>query len=99
MEEVSEVKIPAFTPSDPSMWFTMLESTFEIAAPKPITTSRTKYNHCFVSLSSEIAMSAQNLIILPDKTDPYAQFKSEIISRCGENKTRELLVGEQLSDR
>ncbi|GFT48976.1 uncharacterized protein NPIL_196841 [Nephila pilipes] len=93
MEEVSEVKIPAFTPSDPSMWFTMLESTFEIAVPKPITTFRTKYNHCFVSLPSETAMSVRDIIISPEKTDPYAQLKSEIISRCGENKTQELLVG------
>ncbi|GFS76036.1 uncharacterized protein NPIL_303021 [Nephila pilipes] len=102
MEEVSAVQIPAFIPSTPSLWYTMLESIFELVVPKPITTSSTKYNHCVASLLSEIAMSVRNIIISPDKSDTYAQLKKEIISRCGESKTQEirrLLVGEQFHDR
>ncbi|GFT79763.1 uncharacterized protein NPIL_402851 [Nephila pilipes] len=72
MEEVSAIKIPTFIPSDPSLWFTMLELTFELVIPKPIMTSRTKSNHCVISLPSDIAMTLGDIIISPDKTDPYA---------------------------
>ncbi|GFT99542.1 uncharacterized protein NPIL_652001 [Nephila pilipes] len=90
MEEVSAVKITTFIPSDSSLWFTKLGSTSELAVPKPITTSRTKYNHCVASLPSDIAMTVRDIIISPDKTDPQAQLKTEIISRCGESKTQEI---------
>ncbi|GBM56224.1 hypothetical protein AVEN_109914-1 [Araneus ventricosus] len=73
MEEVSAVKIPIFIPSDPSVWFTMVESTFNLAIPKPITESRTKYNHCITNLPPDIAMTVRDIIISPDKTDPYAK--------------------------
>ncbi|GBL79237.1 hypothetical protein AVEN_92461-1 [Araneus ventricosus] len=79
----------------------MVESTFELAVPKPITESRTKYNHCVTNLPPDIAMTVRDIIISPDKTDPYAILKNEVISRCGENKSEEirrLLAGEQLSD-
>ncbi|GBN09271.1 hypothetical protein AVEN_23045-1 [Araneus ventricosus] len=81
MEEVSAVKIPIFIPSDSSLWFTMVESSFE--------------------LPPDIAMTVRDIIISPDKTDPYAKLKNEVISRCGESKSqgiRRLLAGEQLSD-
>ncbi|GFT09851.1 uncharacterized protein NPIL_432581 [Nephila pilipes] len=44
-------------------------------------------------------MTVRDIIILPHKTDPYAQLKTEIISQCGESNTPEiclLLAGEQL---
>lgn len=102
MEEISAVKIPIFIPSDPSLWFTMVESTFELAVPKPITESKTKYNHCVANLPPHIAMTVRDIIISPDKTDPYHKLKSEVISRCGESTSQEirrLLAGEQLGDR
>ncbi|GBM79529.1 hypothetical protein AVEN_209501-1 [Araneus ventricosus] len=80
----------------------MLESTFELAIPKPITESRTKYNHCVANLPPDIAMTVRDIIISPNKTIPYAKLKNEAISRCGESKSQEirrLLAGEQLSDR
>ncbi|KAF8771818.1 hypothetical protein HNY73_019188 [Argiope bruennichi] len=102
MEEISAVKMPNFIPSDPSLWFTMVESTFELAIPKPITASRTKFNYCVSTLPPEIAITVRDIILSPDATDPYSQLKSEIISRCGESKSQEirkLLAGEQLHDR
>ncbi|GBM22166.1 hypothetical protein AVEN_190823-1 [Araneus ventricosus] len=80
----------------------MVESTFELAVPKPITESRTKYNHCVTKLPPDIAMTVRDIIISPDKTDPYSKLKNEVISKCGESKSQEirrLLAGEQLSDR
>ncbi|GBL93577.1 hypothetical protein AVEN_59754-1 [Araneus ventricosus] len=102
MKEVSAVKIPIFIPSDTSLLFPMVESTFELAIPKPITESRTKYNHCVENLPPDIAMTVRDIIISPDKTDPYAKLKNGVIYRCGESKSQEirrLLAGEQLSDR
>ena len=86
MDQVSAVKIPIFIPSDPSLWFTMVESTFELAVPKPITESKTKYNYCVANLPPDIAMTVRDIILSPDTTDPYAKLKSEIVSRCGESK-------------
>ncbi|GBM66174.1 hypothetical protein AVEN_68299-1 [Araneus ventricosus] len=102
MEDVSVVKIPIFISSDPSLWFTMLESTFESAISKPITESRTKYNHCVVNIPPDIAMTVRDIIMSPDTTDPYDNLKNEVISRYGESKSQEirrLLAVEQLSDR
>ncbi|GFU03672.1 acid-sensing ion channel 3 [Nephila pilipes] len=67
----------------PFLWFTMLE----LEIPKPITTSGTKYNHCVASVPSEIPMTVGEIINSPDKTDPYAQLKTKIISLWGERKT------------
>ena len=55
-EGVSAVKIPNFIATDPQLWFSMVELIFELAAPKPITESKTKYNHCVASLPPDIAL-------------------------------------------
>ncbi|KAF8784296.1 hypothetical protein HNY73_009994 [Argiope bruennichi] len=89
MEEVSAVKMPNFIPSDPSLWFTMVESTFELAIPKPITASRSKYNYSVSTLPLVIVTTVRDIILSPDITDPYSQLKSEIISRCGKSKSQE----------
>lgn len=102
MNETAAVKIPAFIPTDPALWFTMVESTFQLAVPKPITDSRTKYNYCVANLPPEIAMTVRDVIISPDNSDPFKNLKDEIIQRCGETKSQEirrLLAGEQLGDR
>ncbi|GFT74677.1 uncharacterized protein TNCV_4809601 [Trichonephila clavipes] len=102
MEDISAVKTPAFVSSDPALWFGMLESTFELAVPKPITDERTKYNYCVAYLSPDAAMAIQDVILLPLSINPYSKLKDEVIARCGESKSHEicrLLAGEQLRDR
>ncbi|GFR32630.1 uncharacterized protein TNCT_318171 [Trichonephila clavata] len=102
MEDISAVKIPAFVSSDPALWFGMLESTFELAIPKPITDERTKYNYCVAHLSPDAAMAVRDVILSPGSTNPYSKLKEEVIARCGESKSQEirrLLAGEQLGDR
>ncbi|GFX11691.1 uncharacterized protein TNCV_4340371 [Trichonephila clavipes] len=94
MEDISAVKIPAFV-SDPALWFKMLESTFELAVPKPITDERTKYNYCVAHLSPDAAMVVQDIILSPGSTNPYSKLKDEVIARCGEkshNVTDSLLL-------
>ncbi|GFQ71208.1 uncharacterized protein TNCT_704141 [Trichonephila clavata] len=102
MKDISAVKIPAFVSSDPALWFGMLESTFELAIPKPITHERTKYNYCVAHLSPDVAMAVRDVILSPGSTNPYSKLKEEVIARCGESKSQEirrLLAGEQLGDR
>lgn len=96
------VKIPNFNASDPQLWFCMCDSTFELATPKPITESQTKYNYCVAHLPSEIASIVRDIIIKENKTDPYTELKDAVVERCGESRSQEirkLIAGEQLGDR
>lgn len=102
MSDISAVKMPNFIPADPALWFHMIESTFELATPKPITESKTKYNYCVATLPADAAVLVRDVILNPDATDPYQKLKDAIVTRCGESKTQEikhLLAGEQLGDR
>ncbi|GFX12313.1 uncharacterized protein TNCV_63591 [Trichonephila clavipes] len=102
MEVISAVKIPAFVSSDPALWFGMLESTIELAVPKPITDERTKYNYCVAHLSPDAAMAVRDIILSPGSINPYSKLKDEVIARCGESKSQEirrLLAGQHLGDR
>ncbi|GFX18742.1 uncharacterized protein TNCV_3019001 [Trichonephila clavipes] len=104
MEDISAVKIPAFVcvSSDPALWFGMLESTFKLAVPKPITDERTEYNYCVAHLSPDASMAVRDVILSPGSINPYSKLKDEVIVRCGESKSQEirrLLAGEQLGDR
>ncbi|GBL80781.1 hypothetical protein AVEN_26220-1 [Araneus ventricosus] len=99
--ETAAVVIPPFIQPDPELWFHMLESTFELASPKPITESKTKYNYVVAHLPPEIATVVRGVIIQPDPSDPYTDLKSKIIACCSESKTQEirrLLAGESLGD-
>ncbi|GFX21403.1 uncharacterized protein TNCV_2821111 [Trichonephila clavipes] len=53
--ETAAVVIPPFIQRDPALWFYMIESTFELASPKPITESKTKYNYAVSHLPPDIA--------------------------------------------
>lgn len=100
--ENAAVIIPPFIAVDPSLWFHMVESTFDLATPKPITDSKTKYNYIVANLPPATATTVRDFIMSPNKTDPYLELKNKIIERCGETKTQEirrLLAGENLGDR
>lgn len=101
-QETSAIKIPAYNALDPALWFYMVECTFQLATPKPITDSRTKFNYVAAHLPPEIAIAVRDVIMKPDETTPYETVKKTVISRCGESKSQEirrLLAGEQLGDR
>ncbi|GFX04030.1 uncharacterized protein TNCV_4679331 [Trichonephila clavipes] len=63
MEYILAVKIPAFVSSNPALWYGMLESTFELAVPKPVTDERTKYNYCVTHLSLDAAMAVRDQLL------------------------------------
>ncbi|GFW05548.1 uncharacterized protein TNCV_437291 [Trichonephila clavipes] len=87
MEDISAVKIPAFVSSDPALWFGMLESTFKLAVPKPITDARKKYNCCVAHLSPDAAMAVREQLppnvqsILASIQPLTAQKGSEVAGR------------------
>ncbi|GFU75342.1 hypothetical protein TNCV_3510271 [Trichonephila clavipes] len=89
-QETAAVVIPRFIQRDPALWFYMIESTFELASPKPITESKTKYNYAVSHLPPDIATVVRDVIIQPDISDPYSELKAKIIERCSENKTQEI---------
>lgn len=100
-EAASAVKIPVYNPMDPSLWLHMVEATFELATPKPITSSKTKFNHAVAHLPPEVAAIVRDVIIKPSD-QPYETLREAILARCGETRTQEirrLLSGEQLGDR
>lgn len=102
MTETSAVVIPPFIQVDPALWFHMLESTFALASPKPITEERTKFNYVVAHLPPNIATVVRDVIMQPNATNPYTDLKSKIIERCSESKSQEirrLLAGENLGDR
>ncbi|GBL86012.1 hypothetical protein AVEN_164820-1 [Araneus ventricosus] len=80
----------------------MVEATFELAVPKPITSGVTKYSYCVAHITHKAAAIFRDVIVFPDRTDPYKHF-TEVIKTCGESKTLEichlLTGGEQLGDR
>ncbi|GBL70102.1 hypothetical protein AVEN_149754-1 [Araneus ventricosus] len=88
-QEMAAIVIPPFIQPDPALWFHILESTFELASPKPTTESKTKYNFVVAHLPPEIATVVRDVIIQPDFSDTYADLKHKIIDRCSESKTQE----------
>ncbi|KAF8786100.1 hypothetical protein HNY73_007863 [Argiope bruennichi] len=77
----------------------MVEATFELPVPKPITASKTKFNYCAAHIPPEAASIVPDIIINPDKKDPFQQLKSEVIKSRREYKSQEIFTGEQSGDR
>lgn len=101
-ETTSAVRIPPYNPMDPSLWLHMLEATFELATPKPITASKTKFNYAISNLPPDVAAIIRDVIINPSSEQPFETLRAAILSRCGETRSQEirrLLAGEQLGDR
>ncbi|GFY28463.1 uncharacterized protein TNCV_1971161 [Trichonephila clavipes] len=84
MEDILAVKIPAFVSSDPALWFGMLELTFELAVPSPITDERTKYHFCVAHLSPDAAMAVR------DQLPPNVQSIRASIQPLTAQKTSEV---------
>ncbi|GFW24685.1 transposon Ty3-G Gag-Pol polyprotein [Trichonephila clavipes] len=100
MSEASAVQIPLY--NIPALWFTMSESTFALATPKPITESVTKYNYIVANLPLDTASLVRYILMHPDATDPYAQIKNKLINRSGESSQKgawKFLSGEELDSR
>lgn len=99
---VAAIKIPLYNHADPTLWFKMCESTFELGTPKAVTESKTKYNYVVSHLPPETASLVRDVLMSPEEKDPYQQLKDELIKRSGESshqEIRKLLQGEHIGDR
>ncbi|XP_025835993.1 uncharacterized protein LOC112906301 [Agrilus planipennis] len=93
------VKVPAFIPSDPELWFSVLESSFNAAG---IVQDNTKFWYALSGLDQKYALEVRDIIVKPRSERTYQLLKRELIKRMGasqEQNTRRLLENEPLADR
>ncbi|XP_018332398.1 uncharacterized protein LOC108741921 [Agrilus planipennis] len=93
------VKMPVFIPSDPELWFSMLESSLDAAG---IVKDNTKFGYALSALDQKYALEVRDIIVKPSSERTYELLKSELIKRMGasqEQNTKRLLENEPLGDR
>lgn len=93
------VRIPDFCPTDPEMWFSMVERSFDASG---ITAEATKFGYLMSALDPRYALEVRDIIVKPPASNPYSTLKTELIRRLSasqEQKTRRLLEHEEIGDR
>ncbi|XP_071445433.1 uncharacterized protein [Hetaerina americana] len=93
------LKLPAFWPDRPALWFAQLEIQFSLAG---ITRDATKFMYAVSQLDSRYAVEVEDVITNPPLTDKYAKLKAEILLRLSasqETRIRQLLEHEEIGDR
>jgi hypothetical protein len=93
------VKLPAFWPAKPLVWFAQVEAQFTLAN---IRRSETKYNHVVAALDSRYAAEVEDILIDPPETDRYETLKKELVRRLTvseERRIHQLLYQEEIGDR
>ncbi|XP_018321004.1 uncharacterized protein LOC108734101 [Agrilus planipennis] len=93
------VKLPPFVPSDPELWFSMVEQSFETSG---VTSESTRFGYVLRNLDPRYAAEVRDIIIGPPATEPYATIKAALIRRLGisqELRTKQLLGQEEIGDR
>lgn len=93
------VKLSAFWPDKPHLWFAQAEAQFEIAG---ISKDSTKYGHLLSILDARLADEVEDIIANPPAEDKYEHLKSELIKRFSisrEQRIRHLLSQQEMGDR
>ncbi|XP_073963078.1 uncharacterized protein [Choristoneura fumiferana] len=93
------VRVPAFWPEKPAIWFAQIESQFAISN---ITADSTKFYYVVAQLDAQHAAEVEDIIITPPAVDKYVRLKNELIKRLSasrEKKVHQLLNDEELGDR
>lgn len=92
------VKIPEFSPSDPELWFAMVERSLDASG---VTAEMTKFGYVLGALKPEYAQEVRDIILSPP-AQAFTKLKTELIRRVGssqEQKTRRFLEHEEIGDR
>ncbi|CAN8000248.1 unnamed protein product, partial [Ixodes hexagonus] len=93
------IRLPAFWPADPQLWFAQVESQFVL---RRITDQNTKFHHVVSALSSADAAEVRDIIIAPPPVAPYDVLKNELVRRTGiseQRRLQRLLTAEELGDK
>lgn len=93
------IKLPAFWPTDPELWFMQVEAQF---ATRNITTDGTKYAYLVSSLTPEVAAEVREVLMNPPAEEAYKKLKEELISRTTKStqaRIKQLLTSEELDGR
>ncbi|XP_033231558.1 uncharacterized protein LOC117182579 [Belonocnema kinseyi] len=93
------VRLPAFWPDDPEMWFVQIEQQFLLAG---ITSEDTKFSYVAGHLEPKYAAEVRDILTNPPSQNRYVKLKTELIKRLSEsqeNKVKRLLEHEEIGDR
>ncbi|XP_029165115.1 uncharacterized protein LOC114936180 [Nylanderia fulva] len=99
--EVSRVgmRMPEFTPTDPELWFNIVDRSFQAAG---ITVDATKFGYALSALGPRYTTEVRDIIMNPPPERAYETLKTELVKRLSlsqEHKTRRLLEHEEIGDR
>ncbi|GFY46169.1 uncharacterized protein TNIN_99211 [Trichonephila inaurata madagascariensis] len=90
MNDVSDIKIPAYNFNDPALWFTISDSTFQLCCLKAITDSRTKFNYSNTHRTPEADTMIRDVIMNHDHVDPYKITRAKLIKQRSESSHQEI---------
>lgn len=92
------IKLPAFLPEKPDLWFSQIEALFDV---NNITSEIAKYGHVVGKIEGRWANEIEDLIRKRPATKPYTTIKEELIDRISQSETtriRKLLAEADLGD-
>uniref|UniRef100_A0ABD2VVR2 DUF7041 domain-containing protein n=1 Tax=Trichogramma kaykai TaxID=54128 RepID=A0ABD2VVR2_9HYME len=93
------VKLPAFWPDRPSLWFAQADSQFILS---DITVESTKFHYVVSQLDARVALEVEDIITNPPAVNPYTFLRLMLIERLSaseEQRVRQLISEEELGDR
>ena len=92
------VKLPAFWPHDPELWFYQVEAMF---ISKRVNTELGRYNLLVASITPEVAANVRRFIVNRPVQEPYSKLKSVLLERYALSPAKQLqsLTSETLGDR
>lgn len=93
------VKYAPFNREDPEIWFTQLETQFQLGG---ISVDATKYGHLIAALDNETLKCVREKVLDPPAVEKYTSLKQAIIDRICDSakiKLNRLLSGLQLGDK
>ncbi|KAJ8043655.1 hypothetical protein HOLleu_10849 [Holothuria leucospilota] len=93
------LKLPAFYPSDPALWFGQVENLF---LTRRITSQKSKFAYIVSSLQPDVAQEVRDKLLNPPTQNPNDTIKAELIRRTSaseQKRLRQLLISKELGDR
>ncbi|XP_022836999.1 uncharacterized protein LOC111364384, partial [Spodoptera litura] len=93
------VRTPPFNPSDPELWFALLEGQFVLSS---ITADATKFYYVLAQLEPQHSAEIRDLVVNPPNTNKYETLKTELVRRLSasqEKRIKQLLMHEEIGDR